>query len=415
MPALPTSRIAHALPVLAWNALLALVGLLLVAAIGEVYFRIKLPFVGSSKSRQFVKDVGYLYEPYVEVRSTNMRDFWTISRANSLGFLDREPLSPQRTAESCHIAVIGDSFVEASEVPIEAKFHVRLEREARRKLPDLDVTTSAFGRSGSGPVDQLPFYDHYVRPLRPNLLVLAMVSNDFADSSPFLRYWDYPVSPDPLPTAYAVRSATGEIQLRRPERSPAEFANRSSGADIFSKSFFGKILSRHARTTYNSLIAGSNDIEWEECICCPNTSSDKRFAKDHDFSRHFLEELHGPCKDAFDFLGFALGEFQELAHQDGINLVILATDSLWIYPRFGEPSGQKAIKLMMELIEPIGIPVVDQYKYIVRQGGRVEDGYFPEQGHWNAQGHQWAAEALLEYLEQNQSICDTDSAVAGTP
>ena len=415
MPSLPTSRIARALPVIAWNALLVLVGLLLVAAIGEVYFRSKLPFVGSSKSRQFVKDVGYLYEPYGEVRSTNMRDFWTISRANSLGFLDREPLSSQRTAESCHIAVIGDSFVEASEVPIEAKFHVRLEHEARRKLPDLDVTTSAFGRSGSGPVDQLPFYDHYVRPLRPNLLVLAMVSNDFADSSPFLRYWNYPVSPDPLPTAYAVRSATGEIQLRRPERSPAEFANRSSGTDIFSKSFFGKILSRHARTTYNNLISGSNDIEWEECICCPNTSSDKRFAKDHDFSRHFLEELHGPCKDAFDFLGFALDEFQELAHQDGSNLVILATDSLWIYPRFGEKTDQKAIKLMMELIEPIGIPVVDQYKYIVRQGGRVEDGYFPEQGHWNAQGHQWAAEALLEYLEQNQSICDTDSAVAGTP
>ena len=34
---------------------------------------------------------------------------------------------------------------------------------------------------------------------------------------------------------------------------------------------------------------------------------------------------------------------------------------------------------------------------------------------WNAAGHQWAAEALLEYLKQNQEICTTRKRPASPP
>ena len=90
---------------------------------------------------------------------TNRVDFWTVSRTNRRGFVDREPLSPERAAGSCHIAMIGDFMVVAHQVPIPDKFHVRLKALATRKLPDLDITTSAFGFGGSGQIMQLPFYD----------------------------------------------------------------------------------------------------------------------------------------------------------------------------------------------------------------------------------------------------------------
>ena len=80
----------------------------------------------------FVPGVGVLFLPNVEVRATNHLDFWTVSRTNRWGFLDREPISPERAAESCHITVIGDSFVQAKQVPISDKFHVRLEDLATR-------------------------------------------------------------------------------------------------------------------------------------------------------------------------------------------------------------------------------------------------------------------------------------------
>ena len=415
------SGIVRALPVIAWNALLSLIGLLLIAVTGEIYLRVKLPFVALSKPRHFVKDVGYLYKPHVEVRATNLSEFWTISRTNSLGFLDREPLSPQRAAESCHIAVIGDSFVEASQVPIEAKFHVRLEHEARRKLPNLDVTTSAFGRDNTGPVNQLPFYDHYVQRLKPDLLVLVIVHNDFENSSTFLRstrlrYGQYPFNRLALTTAYAVRSTTGEIQLRSPQRiSPAELGKPGIFSFGTTRSFLGRVFYRHIidkRTGMRRYFRGESG----KCICCSNTSSDKRFNEDHDFHLHFLKnDLESPCRDAFDFLGFALESFQQMAQRDGASLVVLATDSLWTYPKSKEATDQGYHILVRKLTEARGIPLIDLYDYVLRQGRRIEDGRFALDGHWNVQGHQWVAEALLEYLERNQSVCDTASTGAGTP
>ena len=437
-PALPPSRIsgvARALPVLAWNALLSLIGLLLIAVTGEIYYRVKLPFVALSKPRHFVKDVGYLYKPHAEVRSTNLSEFWTISRANSLGFLDREPLSPQRTAESCHIAVIGDSFVAASQVPIAAKFHVRLEHEARRKLPNLDVTTSAFGRDATGPVNQLPFYEHYVQRLKPDLLVLVIVHNDFENSSTLLNYEHYPSRQFALTMAHAERSTTGEIRLRPPlhrsfarqfaltmdhaERSTTEeteFAELGIYSEVLSRSFLAKIFYRHMIDRMTAMQRGYSRKESEKCICCPRNSSDKKFSEDHDYRIHFLKnDLHGPCKDAFDFLGFALDRFQQMARRDGASLVVLATDTLRDYPRSEDEAYQGYHILARKLTEARGIPFIDLYDYVVRQGGRVEDGRFALDRHWNIQGHQWAAEALLEYLERNQWVCDTDSTSAGTP
>ncbi len=78
--------------------------------------------------------------------------------------------------------MIGDSFVEAREVPIDDKFHVRLEELAADELPHLNITTSAFGIEATGQVHQLPFYDEYARLLCPKLLVLVFVRNDFREN-----------------------------------------------------------------------------------------------------------------------------------------------------------------------------------------------------------------------------------------
>ena len=131
--------------------------------------------------------MGGIFAPKAEVRHTNGLDFWTISRTNTLGFPDREPIGIERAAASCHITMIGDSYVEALQVPIADKFHVRLEELAARELRHLDVTTSAFGVSGTGQVNQLPYYDEFARYLQPALLVLVFVNNDFMNNAPILE------------------------------------------------------------------------------------------------------------------------------------------------------------------------------------------------------------------------------------
>ena len=130
-----------------WNAALILAGLALIAIAGEAWLRLTGPPFGWSERSlpsRFAPGAGVLWQPHAEVRHTNDLDYWTTQRANSLGFLDREPPDPARAAASCHVAVFGDSFVDALEVPIADKLQVRIEALAAASLPRLDVTASAW-------------------------------------------------------------------------------------------------------------------------------------------------------------------------------------------------------------------------------------------------------------------------------
>ena len=198
-----------------WNALLLMVGLVLMALVGEVWLRLTTPFVESAFfPTRFVPNVGKLGKPNTEVRVTNnFGEFWTVSQTNSLGFLDREPINLERAAASCHITMIGDSFVEAGQVPIADKFHVRLEALAARELPHLDITTSAFGLGGTGQINQLPFYDEYARYLLPKLVVLVVYTNDFLDNSTIWKGWYKGWDTDRRPYVSAKRDEDGKIRF----------------------------------------------------------------------------------------------------------------------------------------------------------------------------------------------------------
>ena len=53
-----------------------------------------------------------------------------------------------------------------------------------------------------------------------------------------------------------------------------------------------------------------------------------------------------------------------------------------------------------------GIPIIDQADYILRQGAELEDAQWRHDNHRNATGHRWAAEVLLEWLKDNEDVCD---------
>lgn len=183
LPPFP-DQIGRALSLVGWNVLLVILGLILIGVVGEVWLRSTMPFLISRYPKRFDPDVGLLGKPNTEVRWTNALDFWTVTQTNSLGFLDREPISPERAAASCHIVMIGDSFVEAKAVSLVDKFHIRLETLASHHLPHQNITSSAFGFGGSGPINQLAYYDKFASHLHAKLLVLE--PGDFQDNSPIL-------------------------------------------------------------------------------------------------------------------------------------------------------------------------------------------------------------------------------------
>ena len=404
------------------NALLLLAGVALVALAGEAWFRLTVPFLKSSdEHRVFVPNVGYLRPPDTEIRHTNGLDFWNVSRTNSLGFLDREPTTPETAAATCHVAMIGDSLVDAQEVPIRDKFHVRLEELAASRLPHLNVTASAFGMENTGQVQQLPFYDEYARKLRPKLLVLVSVHNDFLDNSPVLRAIAQGWDPEHLRYASARKRPDGTMELRPPSppspdgreiRLPVRPGRFESLVDrVIEISWFAAWLRVKQRVWYppseRPTFVGPRSAKLAETL-----SRRPRYAallEGHQSvawtPKEMLAAIAGGSarplvfKDALDYTAFALEQFRERADRDGARLVVLATHTL-------KDAGIRLFERLGGLAAAVEIPVVDQADYILRQGFTLADARWPHDGHWNPAGHQWAAEALLEYIERHPEICD---------
>src|SRR5262249_15133788 len=69
---------------------------------------------------QFVDGVGMTMVHGATAKWTNGVEYWVTEKVNSLGFLDSEPVLPKPPGVF-RVMVIGDSFVEALQVPIKEK------------------------------------------------------------------------------------------------------------------------------------------------------------------------------------------------------------------------------------------------------------------------------------------------------
>lgn len=400
----------RALRLLGWNLLFIGAAAALIFIVAEAWFRLTNPYnePGWRPSR-FTPGVGLLHWPGQTKRLQNGLGEWVENRANNLGFLDRE--SPERAAQSCHIAIIGDSMVEASQVPIADKFQVRLESLAAQALPRMNVTTSAFGIPGTGTVSQLPLWDEYARGLAPKVLVLVFVPNDFPGNHKLLMSLELGSDPDHMPYAYAERTATGAIELRPPDPNWRSLAvSADAPLPVAASRFLTRrsLFYRYLNVKFSLL--GDEYAEW-------NTTFQGRMALLRQRPRYesafrgweaetawqpqLLAVSENPppvFKEALEFTGFALDEFKRRADQDGVHLIILAVHHV------GD-SRNPFRTTLNDLATTRGIPVLSQHDHILRQGGAIEDANWPYDGHWTPTGHQWAAEVLLDYLKQNPALC----------
>ena len=345
-------------------------------------------------------------KPHSELQWTNTFDYWTVSHTNSLGFLDREPPTAERAASSCHVAIVGDSFVEAREVPTADKVQVRLERIAAERLADWDVTTAAYGRTGTGQVQQLPWWNKWIRHRQPKLVVLVTVSNDFINNAaPMQRY------------SHARLAEDGGITLAPPEPAATRWWRTRRSPWASSRDM---TLAPPAVTGRFEVIEGWPLYMW----CCrlhplgfvwrivPPTYSTvwlrtrwvvamDRLAGPRDSDLLGQEGQPAASGDRplpYDtlFSGFALDQWKETTRQSGAFLVVLATSNI---------HDRRLSSVLNTLAAARRIPVVSQWEYIVRRGGALSDAQWPKDWHWSPQGHQWAAEALIEWLGANPAVC----------
>jgi hypothetical protein len=110
-------------------------------------------------------------------------------RINQFGFRDVEH-SLAKPPGTFRIAVLGDSFAEAAQVPLEQTFWHRLAGELSQCEAYLGrpIETLNFGVSGYGTAQELQVLRHHVWQFDPDLVLLAFFSgNDLRNNSPELE------------------------------------------------------------------------------------------------------------------------------------------------------------------------------------------------------------------------------------
>ena len=413
-----------------WNLLLLLAGLAAIFAAGEVFLR----FGGESPPEIQATWVvhpraGLTWMPnsdYVSVSSE-----WRVhSRVNSLGFLGPEPIDRRRAAESCHVAVIGDSFVEGSRMPRAARLHMQLETLAAGMAPELDVTASGWGISGTGQIAQLGYYDEFARHMNPKLVVLVFYINDYRDNVPILRALLTGEDPDRMPSVTAERGEDGAMTLRPPEREPwlhplprpsppppprlstratanplsasfaarwldvalAEFLHVWKGKRLRPPWYGGWPKRQAARPDWVELLA--RRPLYAPVLADPAQALASIF--------DLMSETSPVWDYALEFTAFGLDQFKARADRDGAALVVLTTYRVRMMDDWGAPF----FATLNAMAEERGVPVIDQHEYVLRQGMDIHDVRWERDVHWNADGHRLAAEAVLEWLGKNRWVCD---------
>ncbi len=415
------------------NTLVLCALLILMAAAGELYLRLTRPFVQPQWISRFDPGLGFTFEPGALIKHTNHVEFWAEGKANSWGFLDDEPPTAPARKGVCRIAFVGDSFVEAAQVPNEAKFHRILERRwnAQRDKP-FSIESLALGYSGTGQANQLPWVE-LLKPVSPRLIVLVFVSNDFANNNVWLESARNGWHPDHAPRPFLVK---GQLRPADPAWReyllPGQTGNAQAAWTVERSDLSGWL---HKKLWQRSYLYSFLHTLWvryayDASAYYANVPSalaalrtmpggqqmfgDWAPPEDLTLDQMFAAKRMPPVfEEALKDTAQALREWKREAKKMGAQLVLLATHTLNVQfvPPNPEAARQRSwdpqlpLRRLRAIAQAEGIPLIEQGDFILRAGGSLENASFRFDGHWSPYGHETAAKAIAQWLVSHPDGC----------
>jgi hypothetical protein len=186
-------------------ALLMTFGIGLGACLLEITVRLFFPT--SDFLWQWDSRIGMRLVPGMRGRSVKPGIFDVEVNVNSAGFRDREHPVDKPTGTK-RIVLLGDSFVEAIQVPFEQSITAQLEDQLNRTTGHIEVIN--FGVSGTGTARQYLALREYGLRYKPDVVLLFFVGNDFSDNSRRLQGRSYVPYPEVTSDGKVVRDKNGQ-------------------------------------------------------------------------------------------------------------------------------------------------------------------------------------------------------------
>ncbi|HEX6812022.1 MAG TPA: SGNH/GDSL hydrolase family protein [Planctomycetota bacterium] len=400
--------------------LLVPASLLVALLAAEVWFRFRYPFAENTWPGRFDPAMGFAFQPDATIQRTDWRHFCVEQRTNSLGFLDRQPMQ-DLPAGTRRVVVLGDSFVEAVQVPLAEKFHVVLERllAARGRA----VATTAFGMSGCGTSNVLAFYEQLGIRLDPKLVILLFVNNDVANNSPLLEAVRHGWHPEKLPRLFFTKDASGFHRLpiaadwsehQQPGSAPAAkepepwwrwsrlgrvveqritSATRGNVKKAYDQ-YTDRVAWLRQQPRWKAALEGwqwPDDLDLDSMTAC--TAPPPAFLQARELTEH------------------ALAALRDRVQQDGGSLLVVGCHHLGKQCTSNSWGRTLLPRHWLDVIEPmcqrLGLPFLDLHADFEKRG-ILDEVEIPGDGHWNPTGHANAAAAIDAFLQAHPELLDGD-------
>lgn len=345
----------------------------------------------------------YLADPHVGSRLQPGFSAWftqegeALVRINRAGFRDREH-AIAKPADTVRIAVLGDSFAEAVQVPVDQTFWSVLEDElqARGAFGGGRIEVLNFGISGHGTAQQLQMLHHHVWQYDPDIVLLAFFAgNDVRNNSQKLE-------PDPVRPFY------------KPVRDRLVLDDSFRQLPDFQKANSAWVKWKVRLINSSRLLQLLN--HWKQQGRTHHPTSNEAFEPGLD-DRVFAPPPDGDWREAWDLTDRLILKIHGEAEAHDARLVVaLVTQAVQVHP---DPHVRRAFAVgldvedlsyperrLIELGQRHGfevVPLADSLAEYAERHGAYLHGFpntAPGAGHWNAIGHRLAGERIAEALDQ---------------
>jgi len=380
-------------------------GLILGLFLCEVVLRI-MGYRGMPRINLITHDdiLGWVGTPYAK-GNYDKSCFQSYITLNSQGFRDKEH-SLVKPRGIFRIAVVGDSFVEAREVPLEKTFWSVLQ-DKLDLLAQGRYEVMAFSGSAYGMTQEYILIREKVLSYSPDLIILAFYpGNDIVDVSlPMLQATTVQDSEEMIRTPFFIRDGRSFKLIYF----PSVPAQRISFMSKYIRPIFRPLALYNIAREFRSVLSKMKFRIFHGGRLLPS----RELFVDY---KAYKDPPSPEVKEAWDIVRFLIGAIKDLAKKNNSRFaVVTIPQALEVIP--DELKSLQAYfpeardmtwnlkgpeKTMENILDKEGVPHLSLSSIFIKRFRGGERPYWPCDGHFNITGHMWAGEAIYEFLVEKR-------------
>ncbi len=295
------------------------------------------------------------------------------TKINSLGWRDDE-FTVKKPDNTYRIIVLGDSFAAALELPIEKTFHSLLEKKLGEKFKDKNFEVISLGRGNTGTYYYYRYLKDFGMKYSPDLVILMSFVNDPVDDIHDLQ--------NPREGRIYSIGENGAII--------DDYNLETSRWKLFIKTNLRK--SQLIRFLYDNL---NLDRLTRAIQSKPQTNDDDIANMDKKFAYELELKLFTEIKKLTDGMNIPL-VVANAPYKKQVEASKNPNEPFYFKGDYSHEETLKNIAKQDNFLFSNLLPIFRE-RYLAEG----KDFYFSCDGHWNEVGHEWAGNALFDYLTGN--------------